>query len=128
MKIIIQNAFLQEFDCIKNKFNILPMTIIEAYESKDLNVAMPGVYVFWRNKEIIKVGRHFVNSRKRAIQHVTDNTKNEVFQMASLKNSTADCGIILINCKDPKDSHWVAAIEIYMERELNSVIKSKRTG
>ena len=120
--------FYDEFGSIGNKFEIIPLTIQEAYDLKDSNIAMPGVYIFWHKERIIKVGRHLENSRKRALEHIRDNTHNDSFQMESLKNCTVDCGLILINCRDKEDYHWVAAIEIYMEKVLEPVIKSQRTG
>ena len=36
--------------------------------------------------------------------------------------------LILFNVKDPMDNFWVAALEIYLERELNPEIASGRQG
>jgi len=124
----IIEKFKEEFGFMIDKFNIISLTIKEANETKELNVAFPGVYIFWNNNRIIKVGRHLINSRKRALQHIRDNTRNENFEMANLANYVDDCGLILINCKDIKDKHWAAAIEIYMEEKLVPIIKSQRIG
>jgi len=124
----IYDSFHHEFGFLKEKFNIIPISLIEARESQELEVAMPGVYIFWKDDEIMKVGRHFENSRKRALEHIRDNTHNELFEMASLEDCNENCGIILINCKNKNDFHWVAAIEIYMEIVLKPKIKSQRTG
>ena len=62
------------------------------------------------------------------MEHIRDNTKNDVIEMASLKDCIENCGIVLINCKNNNDFHWVAAIGIYMENVLEPLIKSKRTG
>lgn len=124
----IIEKYKEEFGFLIGKFNIISLTIKEAYETKEFSVASPGVYIFWNNNSIIKVGRHLVNSRKRALQHISDNTKNEIFEMANLANNVENCGLVLINCKEIKDKHWVAAIEIYLEENLEPIIKSQRTG
>lgn len=125
---LVKVTFEKEFNCIENKFKIFNLTINEAYKSKEEFVYHPGVYIFWHENKIIKVGRHLVNSRKRALEHIRDNTNNEEFQMNSFKSSKKNRGLILINCINPEDYHWVAAIEIYFEKTLNPVIRSKRTG
>ncbi len=124
----IYDSFHKEFSFLREKFNIIPLSMIEAKESKELDIAMPGVYIYWKDDMIIKVGRHLDNSRKRALEHIRENTRNDVIDMASLKDCNENCGIILINCKNRNDLHWVAAIEIYMENVLEPIIKSKRTG
>ena len=124
----VKLIFRNEFSCIEQKFNIISMSINEAFESKNELVAHPGVYVFWHEGKIIKVGRHLINSRKRALEHIRDNTKNEVFQMNALKTCSEECGLTLINCIDKKDYHWAAAIEVFLENVLDPVIRSKRTG
>jgi len=122
------SSFKKEFYPIEDKFNLIRLTLEEAYESKDEIVAQPGVYIFWFEDKIIKVGRHLTNSRKRALEHIRDNTRNDEYQMKSLDSCNINCGLILINCINTKDTHWVAAIEIYLEDVLKPVIKSSRTG
>lgn len=124
----IYESFYQEFGCLKDKFSIILLSMTEARESQDSKVAMPGVYIIWKENKIIKVGRHLDNSRKRALEHIRVNTKNEIIEMATLENCREDCGIVLINCQDRIDYHWVAAIEIYMENILDPIIRSKRAG
>ena len=73
----IIEEFNNEFGFMTDKFNVIPLTIDEAGKAEELNVALPGFYVFWNEGDIVKVGRHFVNSRKRALEHIRDNTKND---------------------------------------------------
>ena len=124
----IIEKFYQEFKPINYKFEIISLTISEAYVSSNPMVAMPGVYIFWYEKDIVKVGRNLLNSRKRALEHIRDNTENEFFQMNTLEKCLNDCGLVLINCKNKENSHWIAALEIYMEKELKPIIRSRRTG
>jgi len=124
----VTRNFLAEFYCIKEKFKIFNLSIKEAYESKEEYIYHPGVYVFWHGDRIIKVGRHLTNSRKRALEHIRDNTKVDGFQMNSFTPSNEEGGLVLINCINPNDFHWVAAIEIFLERALEPMIRSQRTG
>ena len=93
-----------------------------AYTSTKDEVVKPGVYVFWNKSEVIKVGRHLVNSRMRALQHIKADTGGI---MKKLKNSKT-AKLILFNVKNEKDFHWVASLEIYLELNLNPKIKAHR--
>lgn len=125
----IRAIFIKEFKIIEHKFSIIDLKI-EEIESSDKNfIWHPGVYVFWCENRIIKVGRHLTNSRKRALEHIKQNTRNDDFEMKSLlSQKEQDRELILINCVDLGDYHWVASVEIYLEKMLNPIIKSKRTG
>lgn len=87
----------------------------------------PGVYVFYGDNKVWKVGRHLTNSRMRAIQHIDVNTGNKENRIKELEK-IADAEIILFNVKNMEDNHWVAAVEIFLERKLKPIIPSKRTG
>ncbi len=125
----VRQVFENEFNAILDKFAIITSGINEAYKSNQEYISNPGVYIFWKDDEIIKVGRHLTNSRKRALQHIHDNTKNEKVEMNTLQTlENSQAGIIFINCKNANDLHWVAAIEIYLEMNLKPVIRSGRIG
>lgn len=87
----------------------------------------PGNYIFWRNNELIRVGRALDNARKRALVYetISDKLKNVVDY---LKQDVENTKVILISCKNEKDNHWAAAIEIFMDLKLNPTYKSKRIG
>jgi hypothetical protein len=123
----ISKIFESEFTFITQKFVIIEEKVKDLAKSTKDYVFHPGVYIFLNNDDVIKVGRHLTNSRKRALEHIQVNTKNEYFEMktlADLPNSIA----ILLNVKCKKDCHWVAAAEIFLEEELKPMIKSKRKG
>ena len=116
----------REFGSIASRFKLFNLEIGEARDSKDPEIAKPGVYVFWSpSSNVIKVGRHLVNSRKRAFEHIRDNTGSE---MGKLKEDGKDARLFLFNIQYDEDLHWVAALEIFFERELHPSIKSKRLG
>jgi hypothetical protein len=125
----VKPLFESEFAPVSHKFVFISSAIKEAYDSQQDGIANPGVYIFWKDNEIVKVGRHLTNSRKRALQHIRDNTRNEKIEMKDLPSlDPSETGILFINCKDSQDYHWVAALEIFLEVNLDPVIKSGRVG
>ena len=116
----IIKLFYDEFGPITDK-----LSFNEAKNSKEKYVSYPGVYVWYNLKKgPIKVGRHLVNSRKRALEHIRDNTAGIMKEICE-NNDTI---LILFNVKDSKDIHWVVALEIFFERSINPLIKSDRLG
>ncbi len=84
----------------------------------------PGVYVFWTPlKGVIKVGRSFDNSRKRALSHLPANTGGMVEIIQDQKAI-----LYLFNPNDSKDLHLVAGLEVLFEIELDPLVLSKRLG
>ena len=119
--------FKKEFKDISTEFAILRIPLPEIMDNKDDYVYHPGVYVFWYNDKIIRVGKSFSNSRKRASQHITDNTHNEKFSIAEIANHR-DAILILFNIIDQVNVHWVSALEVYFEKNLNIEIAPQRSG
>ena len=121
----VKYLFEKEFEALRNKFRIIDLSLVEAEISQELHLCMPGVYVFWHPvRGVIKVGRHFTNTRKRAFEHLRDNTGGV---MAALK-SNEGTRLILFNVKELKDKHWITAVEVFFEEHLSPEIKSGRLG
>jgi hypothetical protein len=120
-------TFLQEFKPVAEKFIILQETAATAEKSTKAFVWHPGVYVWIKDNRVIKVGRHLENSRKRALEHLRDNTQFEEFQMVDYRDRE-DALLLLFNLIDPKNFHWSAAVEMYLETTLQPAIRSKRMG
>ena len=123
----IKELFDNEFFCLKNKIDVIILPVPEAKNSNIENIYNPGVYVFWKNNRVWKVGRHLENSRKRAFEHITDNTSNGDYQMKDL-DGDSNAFLLLFNVKKLEDKHWVAAIEIFFEIHLHPIIPSARLG
>ncbi|WP_273566523.1 hypothetical protein [Maribacter halichondriae] len=121
----IINTFETEFKSISQKFVIIEEYLEDLAASKVDFIYNPGVYIFLFDNEVIKVGRHLTNSRKRALEHIRDNTENEDFEMSKMVGNKKS-KVILLNVKDVNDKHWVAAFEIFLEEKLNPKIRSKR--
>jgi hypothetical protein len=121
----IKNTFRGEFGDVAKRFEVLDLSVEEARVNTAAPIGNPGVYVWWnRDMGVLKVGRHFTNSRKRAFEHERDNTAGEMADLIKSPNAR----LILFNVWNEKDIHWVAALEIFLESEVNPRIKSGRRG
>lgn len=119
----IEITFRNEFGPISKFFTIHFLTVQEARESDLPSVYSPGVYIWFDHEKVIKVGRHFENARKRALEHLQDNTGNK---MAALEQNPK-AKVCLITT-DQDNIHWIAAAEMFLEKALEPSIKSKRMG
>ena len=94
----------------------------------------PGVYVFWQENRVIKVGRSLANARKRAFEHFPADTGGE---MRLLKNDP-DARLLLFlmdeeathydDNRGPDNLHWVIALEDFFEQRLDPLVPSDRRG
>ncbi|NOZ45589.1 MAG: hypothetical protein GXO79_02285 [Chlorobi bacterium] len=129
----IIEIFKTEFKPIIDKFEIIKVLNGKSFTRKNVLDAKhdfiyyPGVYVFYGDNKTWKVGRHLTNSRMRTMQHIDANTRNKDYNIKELEK-VSDAEIILFNVKKIEDNHWVAAVEIFLERKLNPKIPSERTG
>ena len=120
----VWRTFEREFALVMHKFDFVVVNGVEAAEtSSDYRVTRPGVYVWVEGERVVKVGRHLVNARKRALEHIRDDTAG---QMARLR-SAAGVKLVLLTV-DPDDWHWAGTAEMYMERRLDPSIPSGRAG
>lgn len=110
-----------------DKFIVIQETAATAGKSEKAFVWHPGVYVWINENRVIKVGRHLENSRKRALEHIRDNTNFEEYQMVDLRDRE-DVVLLLFNLIEPSDFHWAAAVEMHLETVLKPAIRSKRLG
>jgi hypothetical protein len=118
----IENCFRLEFGELHQKFDLGSRSLGDALSSVDLRYVKPGVYVFWQNGEIIKVGRHLQNVHKRALEHVRDDTGGK------MKNLNKETQLLFFTLTNQDDLHWAFALEVFLERKLKPVIVSKRMG
>ena len=91
-----------------------------------------GVYIFFNDNEVWKIGKSNTNALRRALEHIRDDTGSQEGKgMAKFKDSS-EMKLLLISINDPNDTHWVLALENYLERHFSSkgnlVIKSRRNG
>jgi hypothetical protein len=109
-------------------FKTFELGVEEARNSKNNNESMAGVYVYWHPEhEVLKTGKSQANSRKRALEHIPDNTSHKNIQMAVL-GKDENTKLLLFNIKNNSDLHWVLALEAFMEWNASPKIKSARMG
>jgi hypothetical protein len=124
----IRAAFASEFAPVLSKFEIFELTVDEARDSKEDYVWHPGCYVWWSSEySAVKVGRSLTNSRKRALEHLTAYDGDKGVIINSLKKGE-DSRLLLFNVRHIDDYHWVAAVEIFLERFFCPAIRSERIG
>lgn len=123
----IHEKYLEEFNKINDLFIVHELSLDKESMDNPESVFNPGVYVFLKGNDVIKVGRSFSNSRKRALEHIRDNTQIAEFQMIDLP-TYPDAKLLLYNLKEKEKYHWAAALEVYFEDKLEPKIKSKRRG
>lgn len=120
--------FKAEVSQLSEKFIINDLILESARTAKESSLTRPGVYIFWKaDVGVIKVGKSETNARKRALEHLRDDTKNHKLSMSSLSTDPS-CHLLLITVAEDKDRHWVSSLESFLERKLNPLIGSKRTG
>ena len=122
MKDKVIKIFSDEFGALAHKFRVEPFQIIEAREATYEPGA--GVYIFIKDEEVIKVGRSLDNPRKRALEHIRDNSTSKDGSI-QMKTFEGDHGVelLLITLLDSeKDLHWTCALEVFLERTLKPKI------
>jgi hypothetical protein len=124
----VKQVFTKEFGVICDKFDFLTLSIGDAFDKTDEEAGRPGVYFYWHPKyDVIVVGKSQSNSKKRALQHIRDNTRNDVIEMQKLKDDP-DLILALVNVANSKYKHWVLSLEAFFEWNLNPTIKAARMG
>jgi hypothetical protein len=120
----IKEKFETEFSHCADKFELFKLSYSNLGNNGKYH--FPGVYIFLDNGKPIKVGKHNINSLKRAKEHIRDDTAGKMKQLGD--NPSLE--LILINLKNENSGlHWVYALEIYFERLLRThdlIIKSAR--
>ena len=128
----IIEMFEKEFASVRDLFKIIELRLDSAETDTNDAAAKPGVYVYWKNLEVLLVGRHLLNSRKRALEHVNV-PKDKEYPMTKYKGNS-DVYLLLFNVKEhaPKNGldyrHWVTALEIFFELRLDPEVPSRRLG
>jgi hypothetical protein len=119
----IKKIFLAEFSPLKEKFIIYNLSVDDAREPDETFVWHPSVYVWFHETDgVIRVGRSLDNSRKRALQHIKENTGGKIIGYSKDVRTK----IILFNVIHTQDYHWAASLEIYFEDKLNPKIAARR--
>lgn len=124
----IKEIFYSEFGFVADRFEIIELALLEASSS---TINLPGVYVHWSpTLGAVKVGKSQKNSRKRAMEHIRDNTHNkgdESYGMARLQNEPGS-KLLLFNVNEQRNAHWLLSLEYFLESRLGPFVSSDRRG
>jgi hypothetical protein len=124
----VKRLFESEFSALTDRFHTIEMSIHAARYDGSSEVNAPGVYVFWHpTLGVVKVGKSQSNSKKRALEHLRDNTKKGDVEMAKLGEDIAT-KILLFNIINAKDLHWILSLEAFLEWNAKPIINSARMG
>lgn len=118
------DCFKDEFKSLENKFDIIELTGATIRSISDSRIINPGVYVFIKDDEVWRVGRSMKNARWRALQHFQDNTAGKMQKLDGDANAT----VLLFTIPEPKNEHWILALEKFFEDKLNPDIPPGRNG
>ena len=120
--------FQLEFGVIADCFEVLQLSVAEANSTVDPRSNRPGIYVYWHPEyEVVLVGKSQSNSKKRALQHISDNSRNDVVALSDLADDP-NLRLLLFNVNEDKSKHWVLALEAFFEWNIEPVIKAWRIG
>lgn len=123
----VKRLFESEFFALTGRFHTIEMSIHAARYDGSSEVNAPGVYVFWHpTLGVVKVGKSQSNSKKRALEHLRDNTKKGDVEMAKLGEDVTK--ILLFNIINAKDLHWILSLEAFLEWNAKPIINSARMG
>lgn len=132
-------AFKREFSFLEKRFEIMDLLGNSSpmdwdtlntlrLPTFDYNIVWhPGVYVFIGNNLIYRVGVSMNNSRARVMSHMRDWTTKDGYCIWDI-DKFDDKSILLFNVKNPKDRHWLLALEAYIEINFKPLIKAGRIG
>ena len=120
----VKSRFQDEFAELRDRFEVIDLALEEVVESQAGNIWNPGTYVFCGKDEVIRIGRSFTNSKKRALEHIRDNTGGTMAALPDNENAR----LLLFNVKNDEDRHWVAALEVFFEDTLDAKIPAGRRG
>ena len=124
----VKEKFSKEFSTLESKFTITELSISDALNNGTEEINKPGIYVYWHPAHgVIKVGKSQSNSKKRALEHIRDNTHNSEINMNELPTDK-EAILLLFNIKNSSDLHWLLSLEAFMEWNTSPSIKAGRIG
>jgi acetamidase/formamidase len=126
----IKEIVRTEFGFLADCFGIFELSIADASTSTVPAVNLPGVYVHVSpTLGVVKVGKSHKNSRKRAMEHIRDNTckKDKSYEMARLANEPG-AKVLLFNIISKEKVHWLLSLEYFLEKRLEPLVRSDRSG
>ena len=118
----IFDVFKTELSALIKRFDYIDLAGAAIRESQDPRISRAGVYIFYKDGEVLKVGKSLSNARRRALEDFRDNTGK------IMKNLDGDSGLhlLLFTVDKRENEHWVIALEDFFEWKLKPKIRSER--
>lgn len=110
----IKELFLQEFSSVKERFDLHEFSMTSNPNNNEH--CKPGVYVFFKEERVWKVGKSNENARKRALEHFRDDTGSAIGKGMKQFENDPNMILLLFLVKNQKDVHWVFALEAFFEQ------------
>ena len=119
----IRKLFSMEFGVLEERVRFFEVEPPANWLKTGDDAARPGVYVYWHDGRVVKVGRSLTNARKRAYQHIQHDTQGKMKVLENDPNAR-----ILLFTVSLEDCRWAAAFEIFLEDRLHPAIPTQRRG
>jgi hypothetical protein len=116
----IFDVFKTEFSALIERFDYIDLAGVAIRESQDPRIARAGVYIFYKDGEVLKVGKSLSNARRRALEDFRDNTGK------IMKNLDGDSGLhlLLFTVDKRENEHWIIVLEDFFEWKLELKFRS----
>ena len=120
----IRDIFEDEFSAHKQKFEFIHLVGAEIRKKQDQRIWRSGVYVFWKEGEVLRVGMGLNNVYPRALSHLKANTGGIMGEL----DGDPTLHLLLFTVAKREDEHWIFALEDFLEWKLEPKIPSERRG
>jgi hypothetical protein len=121
----IERLFKQEFGLLSERFDMHVLDGDDAISTPRSVPPRPGVYVWIANGRACKVGKHQSNSLGRARDHVRAKDGTGPKLKKAFEGDPRPM-LFLLHIRNSQDSHWVPALEAFLERRVDPVVRAGR--
>ena len=119
----IFDVFKTEFSALIEKFDYMDLDGVAIRESQDPRIDRAGVYIFYRDGKVLKIGKSLSNARMRALEHFRDDTGKIMKEL----DGDSELHLLLFTVDKRENEPWVIVLEDLFEwkLELNSRSEKK---
>ena len=118
----IFDIFKTEFSALIERFDYLDLAGVAIRESQDPCIARAGVYIFYKEGEVLKVGKSLSNARKQALEHFRDKPGKIMKDL----DGDSELHLLLFTVDKRENVHWVIVLEDFFEWKLELKIRSEK--
>ena len=118
----IFDLFETEFSALIDRFDYMDLAGVAIRESQDPRIARAGVYIFYKDGEVLKVGKSLSNARKRALEHFRDKPG----KIMKDTDGDSELRLLLFTVDKRENEHWIIVLEDFFEWKLELKIRSEK--